>query len=41
MPGVITQPNNISGTMKPSLLNLEGDVIFYDWKNIAPRLLEK
>ena len=34
MPGVITQPNNISGTMKPSLLNLEGDVRFYDWKNI-------
>lgn len=34
MPNVLTAPNNISGTMKPSLLNLKGDTRFYDWKDI-------
>lgn len=34
-PGLLEKmPDNISGTMKPTLLNIKGDTRFYDWKDI-------
>lgn len=34
MPGIMIKPNNISGTMTPSKLNITGDTRFYDWKDV-------